>query len=236
MTRDQVRWGNTLIPFTFKYVKRKTLAISVHPDLTVSIKAPDGTPIEAIREIVHKRGPWIRKAWREFELYLPKQPSRQYINGETHRYLGRQYRLRAEAGEIESVKCLRGFLLVTTIGDPSPEKTQFLIEKWLKEHAKKIFHERLSECAKKASIEGIKIPDIKIQKMKTRWGSCTRSGKIILNIDLIKAPKDCIDYVIFHELCHIKERHHGPRFWKLLSKLLPEYETRKKRLNFFADV
>ncbi|MHB8765886.1 MAG: M48 family metallopeptidase [Deferrisomatales bacterium] len=236
MARDVVRWGRVEIPYTVQRTKRKSLAISVHPDLAVTVRAPEDTPPEAIRERVRQRGAWIQKAWREFELYLPKQPPRRYVSGETHRYLGRQYRLRTEQGEEESVKCLRGYLRVTTRGEPSPEKTRRLLEEWYREHARRVFRERLEACSQRASVEGIQQPPLAIRKMPTRWGSCSNAGRINLNLELIKASKDCIDYVITHELCHLKERHHGPRFWRLMAKLMPDYEARREKLNRFADV
>lgn len=232
---DSVRWGNTTIPYQYSYAKRKTLAISVHPDLTVTVKAPEGTEPEAIREKVRQRGPWVNNAWREFILYLPRQPRRQYVSGETHRYLGRQYRLKVVEGESVMVKCLRGYLCVTT-DDPSPAKVQKLLDNWYREHARVVFHERLSECCRLAACEGIQMPVLRIQKMASRWGSCSDSGRILLNLELIKASKECIDYVITHELCHLKEKHHGPRFWRLLEKLMPDYSQRRKRLNLFADL
>jgi predicted metal-dependent hydrolase len=189
-----------------------------------------------IRARVVKRGAWIRKAWREFELYLPKQPARRYINGETHRYLGRQYRLRAERGEEDSVKCLRGYLIVTTKTETTPELVRARLEGWYREHARRIFRERLTECCKRASLEGIEDPPLFIRRMATRWGSCSGKGRVYLNLELIKASKECIDYVITHELCHLKVSSHGPKFWRLLVKLMPDYEKRKKKLNSFADV
>lgn len=233
---DSVRWGHTKINFTYQYAKRKTLAISVHPDLSVTVKAPEGTLPAAIREKERQRGAWIHSAWREFELYLPKQPPRSYISGETHRYLGRQYRLKAVQGDAESVKCLRGYLWVTTRDEPNPEKTRKLLEGWYRQHAQEVFHERLQECCRRAAREGVPEPVLRIQKMTNRWGSCSDQGRILLNLELIKAPKECIDYVIVHELCHLKEKHHGARFWRLLEKLMPDYQERRKRLNRFADV
>jgi len=232
---DGVRWGSTRIPFQYTYAKRKTLAISVHPDLSVTVKAPGGTPVEVIREKIQKRASWIRRMWREFELYLPKQPPRRYINGESHRYLGRQYRLRAVQGEIESVKCLRGYLWVTIKEEPEPEKVRRLLENWYRDHAKKIFQERLQECCRKSACKGVPPPSLIIRKMANRWGSCSRSSRIILNLELVKAPKDCIDYVITHELCHLQEGHHGLKFWRLLSRLMPDYADKRQRLNSFAD-
>ncbi len=233
---DQVRWGRTLIPFSCQFSERKTLAISVHPDLSVSIKAPLETETEVIRARVLKRAAWIQRQWREFELYLPKQPPRRYINGETHRYLGRQYRLRAEVGGVDAVKCLRGYFRVTLRDEPTPVLVAKRLNSWYRERARKIFHERLEVCWHKATREGVQKPPIRIQKMTNRWGSCSKSGRIILNLELIKAPKECIDYVIMHELCHLREQHHGPRFWCLLGKLMPDYAERRRKLNLFADV
>lgn len=234
--QDQVRWGRTLIPFSYQYSERKNLSISVHPDLSITIKAPLEIAPETIRTRVLKRAAWIQRQWREFELYLPKQPPRSYINGETHRYLGRQYRLRAEVGEVDSVKCLRGYFRVTLRENPTSALVEKRLENWYREHARTIFHERLKTCCERAIREGIEHPSIRIQKMNNRWGSCSKSGRILLNLELIKAPKECIDYVIMHELCHLKEQHHGPRFWRLLEKLMPDYAERRKKLNMFADV
>lgn len=232
---DSTRWGNTTIPYRYRYTKRKTLGISVHPDLTVTVKAPEGTSPEAIREKVRHKGAWIRRAWREFELYLPKQPARRYVSGETHRYLGRQYRLKVVEGEGKGVKCLRGHFWVTTT-DTDPATVQQLLDNWYREHARTILRERLDECYRLAARENVPEPMLRIQKMTSRWGSCSEKGRILLNLELIKAPKDCIDYVITHELCHLKEKHHGPKFWKLLEKLMPDYEKRRKKLNLYADI
>lgn len=232
---DAVRWGNTKIPFRYAYTKRKTLAISVHPDLSVTVQAPLETPIEAIRERIRKRAPWIQRTWWEFELYLPKQPPRRYVNGETHRYLGRQYRLKAMQGETDCVKCMRGYLFVTTKSNCTSERIRQLLHAWYRNHAKQIFQERLEACCQKMAFRGVPVPPLLIRTMSKRWGSCSRSSRIILNVNLIKTPTSCIDYVITHEMCHLREDHHGPRFWRLLNKLMPDYMDRKKLLNSYSE-
>lgn len=236
MESDRVRWGRIEIPYVYSCSERKLLAITVHPDLRVEVRAPLGTDLDAIRERVVKRGAWIQKAWREFELYLPAQPPRRYINGETHRYLGRQFRLRAEQGNENCVKCFRGYFRVTTSVQPTPKQVKALMEEWYRCHAKRVFHERLAECCKRTSLEGIKRPSVTIRTMRTRWGSCSSKGRVSLNLELVKASKECIDYVILHELCHLKIPSHGPKFWRLMAKLMPDYEERKRKLNLFADV
>lgn len=232
--RDSVRWGRTEIAYDVRFAARKTLAITVHPDLRVSVVAPPGTDPDTVRAKVHKRGAWIRKQWHEFELYLPKQPPRRYVNGETHRYLGRQYRLRTEKGNEESVKCLRGYFRITTRQEPTPEIARRRLETWYRDRADAIFRDRLDVCHTRAEREGIPRPVLKIKRMQKRWGSCARQGVITLNLELIKMPKECIDYVIMHELCHLKEAHHGPRFWALLGRVMPDFGKRKKQLNVIA--
>jgi len=231
---DRVRWGRTEIAYEIRYTRRKTLALTVHPDLRVSVVAPLGADAEAIRAKVHKRGAWIREQWRELELYLPKQPPRAYVNGETHRYLGRQYRLRAEPGLEDSVKCLRGYLRVTTRLEPTPALVQRRLEAWYRNRAEEVFRERLAVCHARAAREGIALPTLRIKRMHKRWGSCSADGTITLNLELMKAPKEGIDYVIMHELCHLREAYHGPRFWALLARLMPGFEQQRERLNRIA--
>ena len=232
--RDRVQWGRTEIVYDLRYSTRKTLAIEVHPDLRVSVAAPFDANLERIREKVKKRAAWIQRQWRGFELYLPKQPPRRYVNGETHRYLGRQYRLRAERGEEESVKCLRGYFHIGTRQEPTPEQAKRQLDAWYRDRAELLFRERLDVCHARAEREGIPPPKLKIKRMNKRWGSCAPDGTITLNLELIRSPKECIDYVIMHELCHLKEAHHGPRFWALLGRMMPDYRTRKNQLNRVA--
>jgi predicted metal-dependent hydrolase len=232
---DTVRWGRSEIDYDIAYsAKRKTLAIEVHPDLRVSVIAPADADPAAIREKVHKRAGWIRKQQRVFELYLPKQPPRQYVNGETHRYLGRQYRLRAEQGEADSVKCLRGRFYVTLRGEPTPDRVRRRLERWYRERAETIFRERLDACHARAARFDIPLPGLKIKRLHKRWGSCGPGALVTLNLELVQAPKDCIDYVVMHELCHLKEAHHGASFWALLGKLIPDYAARQAALNRLA--
>ena len=139
-------------------------------------------------------------------------------------------------GDVDSVKCLRGQFWVATSGDPDLVIIKTLLEAWYRNKAKRIFLERLELCHKKFSRHKIEIPSFSIRKMKTRWGSYSKAGRITLNLEIIKAPKDCIDYVIIHELCHIIEPYHGNLFWRLMKSIMPDYEDRRRRLNMFADV
>lgn len=232
---DQVRWGRSLIRYRVGFSARKTLAIHVHPDLSVEVVAPLGSGIEAIRERVLKRAAWIQRSRREFSLYSPALADLTYVNGEAHRYLGRQYRLRGERGEAVSVKALRGRLVVTTTEEPLPQVIRLILDRWYRERAKEVFSQCLERCQTVAAREGIGLPPLTIRRLDKRWGSCSKRGRVTLNLELIRAPRECIDYVIMHELCHLKEPHHGPRFWRLLERLMPDYEALRERLNRMAN-
>ena len=235
MVSDQVTWGSTIIPYKYRFSRSKTLAITVQPDLTVVVTAPQGTDLERIRAKVCKRGAWIQKAWREFERFHPLQPAREYVPGECHRYLGRQYRLRAVHGATPRVILGRGVIEIVTPNHATPRVLKPLVQDWYQERAKAVLQERFQACYRLASVERVPMPTLSIRRMANRWGSCTPNGRVVLNSELIKAPKDCIDYVIMHELCHLIEHNHSPIFWRLLGRLMPNWEDRRKRLNDMAN-
>lgn len=235
MMNHAVQYGTTTIEYDLQYGQRKTLAIEVHPDLQVTVIAPEGTSQKEVDARVAKRGAWILKQLREFERYLPHRPPRQYVSGETHRYLGRQYRLKVvvDGGEPEGVKLIRGRLLVHTPDRNDHQKIQRLVDDWYRRQAKRVFAERLAVCFPRVAQLGVGYPELRVRRMKTRWGSCTAEGKILLNLELIQVPKKYIDYVIVHELCHLKEHHHGAEFYALLDKVLPDWRERRRGLNGF---
>src|SRR5688500_51318 len=140
----QVQFGEQVISYSVTYAKRKTLGITVHPDLSVDVRAPKETDPAAVAEVVRRRAPWILRPQREFESYPPQQSPRRYVSGETHRYLGRQYRLKVQelsAAEpaIEYVKLSGGFLYVWAVNPYDTEKVQALVEEWYRRQAQRVF-------------------------------------------------------------------------------------------------
>lgn len=231
---EKVRFGSQVISFSLHYSSRKTLAINVHPDTSVSVIAPTGQKIDAIKGKVLKRGPWILKQRRFFSRFLPRQPDRRFVSGETHRYLGRQYRLKVLKGTVESVS-LRGRYLCATLQERTNSgQIKALLTKWYRDHAEVQFQGSLECCLDKFRRLQLSVPTIKLKRMSKRWGSCTKGGIIYLNPDLVKAPKQCIDYVMTHELCHLKHRSHDKDYYRLLTKLMPDWEERKQKLELVS--
>lgn len=222
-------FGTDTIRYEVRYLpSRRTLTIEVHPDSRVLVRAPVDCPEALIAERVQKRADWINRQLAEFERYRPRTPARQYINGESHLYLGRQYRLKLVSGDTASVKLTRGQLLVTLHGEPTPERVKALLHRWYLDRARAVFAEVLE--ANLPQFKGVKHPRLIVRAMQSRWGSLSRAGSMTLNVSLVRAPRLCIEYVVVHELCHTKHRDHDARFFKLLGQVMPEWERRKQRL------
>lgn len=226
-----INYGEKEIEFQVKYKERKSIRVSVKPDLEVEILAPLGTKDEKIKEIVLKRASWILKEQEYFKKFLPRLTPRYYVSGETHRYLGRQYRLKVIAADKNNVKLKGKFIYINTINKLNREYNKELLYEWYKEHAIKKFNELFETCYEKVRKYDIEKPTWSIRKMKLRWGSYDpKKNNINLNIELIKASIYGIEYVIMHELCHIKHLNHNKEFYKFLSLVMPEWKDRKEKL------
>lgn len=230
----RLQYGDTTIEYDLGYAPRKTLAISVEPNLRVSVIAPPDTAPEAVAAKVRQRAPWILRQWRELEQYLPAPPPRLYISGETHRYLGRQYRLKVVEGSSESVRLTRGWLSICLADKNDTERVRQLLDGWYNTQAQRVFPERLRAMLPRLQTVGLREePRLITRPLEARWGSCTGSGTVTLNLRLIQTPKPQIDYVVIHELCHLIEHNHSQRFYHLLDRVLPDWRERRQRLNEF---
>ena len=230
MEQHRIKFGRQIIPFSLEYRKRKTLEISVYPDMAVKVLAPLNRSYKEIEKKVRKRALWIVEQRYFFSLFLPVQPDKKYVSGESFYYLGRQYRLKVISSADEKVILKGGIIYVYTKNRKKTTQIKNILNKWYRERAQIKFVERLDLCYARVKKYGIGIPTIQIRRMKRRWGSCSQQGAIILNTELIKAPSHCIDYVIMHEICHTKYFNHGKHFYDLLVRAMPDWEKRKKRL------
>jgi predicted metal-dependent hydrolase len=231
-----VAYGTTHIAYDVAFSRRKTLAIQVYPDGRVSVRAPQGSTRETIAGVVSKRAGWIVKQQQRFRSYAPPTVApREYVSGESYRYLGRQYRLKVLDGT-PSVITLGRTDMVVTVRNKEPQRVQRLLEQWYRAEAQRIFHERMRICLQRVAHLGVAFPPLTIRRMKRRWGSCSRDGRIILNLRLIQAPVEYIDYVIVHELCHLQEHNHSKRYYALLDAAMPDWREWRQRLNTYEFV
>jgi predicted metal-dependent hydrolase len=231
----RMKYGNSVIQYCVSLQDRKSLSISVHPNMIVEIKAPLKATRKQIEKRLQKRAPWILKQLNYFEGLQPLTPSRKYINGETHLYLGKQLKLKIRKSIQPNVKIQNGYIIVNTNPQHNQQQIIHVIEEWYNIRAKLIIGKIYGEMIKEFHSKKLIPRAFQIRKMKKRWGSCTPGKKIILNSELIKAPKNCIKYVIIHELCHLKYPNHSNKFYQLQSYFLPNWEFWKNKLELIMS-
>ncbi|MGE6245490.1 M48 family metallopeptidase [Psychrobacter proteolyticus] len=240
--------SDELITEKTKLSKPRKVVIKVHPDQRVVATAPVDATDEVIHDAVMKRARWIWQSLQDFAKQQDHVLPKRYVSGETQFYLGRRYVLKvitdAETADVtnSTVKLSRGKLNVELSQSDSELDTEEravlvkrLIDEWYKNKFRTISRERLEALVYKAS--WVKnSPKIKLMTMKKQWGSCSTKGNLILNPHLVKASKECIDYVILHELCHIAEHNHSENFWRLLTQVMPNWKEVKARLDGMAEL
>jgi len=232
--KQQIQFGSKYIDFTLSFVERKSLTIKVYPNLSVEVLSPLGSDKKKVLEKIKFKAPWILKQIEQFKTYKPGTPPRRFINGETHLYLGRQYRLKIVPDIVNIIKAYRGQLFIHAT-DTNKDALEKQLQQWYKLKATIVFAEMINEILPKFKKYKIQQPKLSIRAMQKRWGSCTPSGKIILNTELIKAPKGSIEYVVIHELAHLVHRNHTKPFFDLQNRMMPDWKKWKDRLEYFLS-
>ncbi len=214
--------------------KTNRVLIKVSPDCTVFVHVPIIATQDEVKQAMLKKARWIFNQIEHFQSQVENNLNREFVSGESHYYLGRQYILKIfhQPKVTPSVKLLKGQIQVIT---NSPDKKNIidLLDVWYRNRAKDVFENRLEAMLPKILWLKDK-PPLRIFKMKTQWGSCSAKGQITLNPFLVKATQVCIDYVILHELCHIAEHNHSKHFYRLLSQVSPNWRVIKSKLDSMA--
>lgn len=211
-----------------KIIKKdvKNITLKVRPSGEAILTAPNSASDEHIKFIMQKRAKWIAQKRAFFASF--KIPQKEYVSGEDFRYLGRSYRLKVVQSKEERVKLQRGYLELFVKDKSDLKRRENLIYEWYHEKAMLYFFNILQEFNKIVKQD---IKSVKIRQMKTRWGSCNPYKSYInLNIELIKKPKSCIEYVVFHELAHLHYPNHSKKFYDYLSLYMPDWQKRKENL------
>ena len=223
-------WGGRAIPFCVVRSERKTMSITVCPEGDVIVRVPNHAHIDEITERVANRGGWIRYHQSRSERWRPRTPPRTYEDGETHLYLGRQYRLSAELGLVQSVRA-SGDRITLTMHRPNRfEERKALLAGWYLTQARNVLGQRLHAVFDPFQKLGHTPPQLIVRDLTHRWGSLTSRGNLVLSRHLVRAPRQCIDYVLVHELCHLEYTNHGAAFWSLLDRMMPDHTKRKTQL------
>lgn len=223
--RSIIRDGRN-IRFFLHRSRRKTVGISVYPDGKVAVRAPAVMSESQVLAAVQKRASWIEKHLHSMP---PPRPCARFVDGEQHLYLGEKYRLKVSHGMPEEAVLRDGFLHITAASDA---RAATVLHNWYVGRALVCFPEIVDDCWQRYGFcnWGKPKPRITIRRMKTRWGSMSSRGAMSLNLALIKTPRRCIEYVVVHELCHMRHANHGKEFYALQTRYLPDWRARKHEL------
>jgi len=233
-----IAYGDEVIDFSLRRQPSRTvmrLAIHVEPDASVLVDAPDAAPLVDVLTAVKKRARWISQHVEAARTRLAHVLPREYVSGESLHYLGRRYRLKVviDAGARVEAR-MRGAFITVTIAEQAPAPIKMALDAWYRHRAREVFADRLAAVA--APLRWVKqLPATRLQFMTVQWGSCSPSGRITLNPLLVKAPRECIDYVLLHELCHLLHHNHSPKFYRTLNQHMPNWRAVKAKLDNMAE-
>lgn len=209
--------------------RRRTLAIHVHRDATVEVRAPITCPLATVLDFVHRRRSWISRKLERVAVYAPA-PVLRYTQGERHRYLGEWLVLALRQGSPRQGQLADGRLLLTLRQPTDPARVRRLLEQWYQARASEVFTERLVRWSGHPAYRDLRQPALRLRRMRSRWGSCSTRGVITLNTCLIERRPGLIDYVVVHELCHLRVFDHSARFYALMDAVLPDWRQCRRAL------
>ena len=231
-TAEQIEicWGKRRVTAELTRTVRRALRIDVRPTGEVTVFAPIGEDLEEIRTRAHRKCAWIFAQIDTIAQRPKVTPERRYISGETHLLLGRQYRLSVEKSEVPHVRIDGGRMVIAARAPDDQPHCRRLLQTFYRLRAREVLRQRFEIILEPFIRKGLRRPSLVIRPMKKRWGSYTPSGRVVLNIDLIRASLRSIDYVICHELAHAFYPDHGDGWRALLETVMPDWEERKETL------
>lgn len=233
-----LRYGDNAIPYEIvcNPMLVEKIRIHVHPNNQVEVETPTKPCQKKIDDAIQKRARWIVNQLEANTKNRAHSLPREYVSGETHFYVGKRYALKIiqNTDDTSHVKLKAGCIHITT-RSIDPVSIRRRLNNWYRDKSQDYFAKRLSLIVDNISWINT-LPEIKLISMKKQWGSCSPDGKIHLNPWLIRAPVDCIDYVITHELCHLQEHNHSKKYYELLQRHYPNWQHVKAKLDGMAEL
>lgn len=209
--------------------RRKSASISLDGDI-VKVTVPKSLSDNRIKELINKRTSWIKTKLKDQALRQPPK-TKEYISGETLAYLGKNYRLKVIEGDAQSIKMVSGYIVATVHSTEKnrQDSVKHLLEGWYIEKADK----RLKAKTKRLSkVVGVSPKSVSMKNYKSRWGSCSSNGELTYNWRIILTPHRIVDYVVVHELCHLLEHNHSPRYWRHVEHHVPDWRDCRDWLKY----
>lgn len=229
MKTNQIMIYDRNVPYHITYSARKTLSIRIDLEGNLEVKAPKRLSEHEIRDFLKEKQKWIEKQLHKNEKRMSEPPLFQWKDGELLPIYGSQYRLEViyqKDSKRDCVQFCNAKIQIIT-NDVQPQNVKEAVSYWYKKACKKLFEQKVMEFA---AIMNVSFAKITLKEQKTCWGSCSNKQNLNFNWKLLLMPPEIMDYVIVHELTHLKEMNHSKRFWERVEAVLPDYKIRRKWL------
>ena len=224
----QTRLGDAVVAYEFKRARRRTIGLQVGPK-GLSVRAPAWVPVDEIEAFLSSKTQWVLDKLREMQ-DRAKRPAVQWQHGMVWAYLGREYTVQMDpTHRFEGVGAglVGNTLSVALPHDCGPERLRDAVHAWMMTQARHCFTERLNHYA---PLLGVRWTRLSLSSAATRWGTAKADGSIRLNWHLMALPLELVDYVVVHELSHLREMNHSPAFWAVVASVMPDYAERRRAL------
>jgi predicted metal-dependent hydrolase len=221
------------IKYILVFSKRKTISIIVSPTRGVTVRAPYRTSLKVIEKYIGEKSDWIRKHLESHSKLTRINNNKEYTEGELNLFMGREVHLKLTRSAKPFV---RQYDNILEAGLPEPEnknKVRAAVDKWYFMKAQENINEEMKVILLKYKNYNFSPSAVKVKRLRSRWGSCSSKGVITISSELIKLDLKFTEYVIIHELCHLKSHNHGKNFYGLLGELFPDYKSVRKELRKF---
>ncbi len=229
MKQECFLYGDYSYQYYLVQQDRKTVSLTVQPSLNIILKCPHDYTSSHVEKFLKRKWHWMEKQLRDLRRFQIKRTPKEYVSGEAFLYLGRQYKLVVCKAARDAVRIEKGRIRIEStkkLDDTAHNRK--LLESWYQSRAESVFNERYKLMIQKFNYDFV--PTLAIRQMEKRWGSFLVKKKILLNPELIKASKECIDYVITHELCHMKYQNHSEKYFRFLQSKCPNWKELKEKL------
>ena len=211
----------------------KSLRLKVFPDARIKLSVPQGTPDKFIADFLDKKRPWIDKQLRTFSQTDAVEKERAIRSGTSTRILGRQLSIKVLPAARKRIVRDDHWLLIYTTAPDDQNDVDRQFANWWQKNAKQYLSSQLEKKYPIVEKYGVAMPELRVKKMQTLWGSCSRKYHVInLNYYLYKAPVACVEYVILHELLHFLYRRHDKNFYEMLTICMPDWQERRRLLDY----
>jgi predicted metal-dependent hydrolase len=235
MLLDQENYKFEDLEFKVIYSRRRTIGISIRPDSSVIVRVPYRTSEKTIARIVKEKYNWAVKHRDNYRKLENNNLNRSYTNGAIHLFRGNNSILEIEKSAKPFIRFSDSTIQLGIERVDDPMAIKRALYNGYKNEALKLFPDLMNKVLSKHENQGFKPSGLIIRTMKRRWGSCSNKGMITLSTELVKLSDRYIEYVILHELCHLKHHNHGPRFYELLSEVLPDWKPVRKELKNYIQ-